>query len=174
MLDLLVPSAPGIYCRAIRSGACRYLPVVTTGHAHPQESSYLQFKLCRQISHLWSVVLTALDLCGLLLFALNTADLASAGVWVYAHMPEGPDCSQNGPLRITSPLTRENWSSTTWPKTLLNHSWQLPVWRFVCVLTAAETKPQCFQANCPDWHQTRNPLLVQLAGQQQNSARLKF
>lgn len=32
MLDLLVPSAAGIYCWPTRSGACRYLLVVTTGY----------------------------------------------------------------------------------------------------------------------------------------------
>lgn len=97
-------------------------------------------------------------------------------MWAYAHMSEGLDFSLNGSLHTSCLLTRVDWG-WTWSRTLLNHSWQLPVWRFVCVLTAAETKPQCFQASGTGWRQTRNPLvyseLVQMEAHEPNSARLK-
>ncbi len=55
-------------------------------------------------------------------------------VWmrVYAHMPEGLDFSPHGSLRTSCLITRVGWD-WPWPRALLNHSWQLPVWRFVCV-----------------------------------------
>lgn len=156
MLDLLIPSAPGIYRCAIRSGACRYLPVVTTGYTHRQESSYLQFKLCRQISHLWSVVLSAPLVC-LTHFRFSWSVSLCTHAW-------GSRLSSEWALTYNR---RVDWSST-WPRTLLNHSWQLPVWLFVCVLTAAETKPQRFQTDVRQGTRSfKQPAL------EPNSARLK-